>query len=55
MKYRNLILYAVSFLAFSLFTLTPLAADPSTLFQFPGSEFCRDLFQRVDSLVISQY
>ena len=55
MKYRNLIIYAVSFLALTLFLLTPLAAEPGALADFPGAEICQDLFQRVDRLVTSRF
>jgi hypothetical protein len=54
-KYRDLILYAVSFLALTLFLLTPLAADPAVLTEFPGSGFCQGLIEQADTLVISRF
>ena len=55
MKYRDLVLYAVSFLALSLFLLTPLAADPSVMTDFPGSTLCQDIYNKVDNLVVAKY
>lgn len=55
MKYRDLILYAISFLALTLFLLTPLAAEPSVLVDYPGAAFCEQLLNRAEQLVISHY
>ncbi len=55
MKYRYLILYAVSFLALTLFLLTPLAAEPNTLVNFPGASPCQELLDTVEHLVTSLY
>lgn len=55
MKYRDLILYAVSFLALTLFLLTPLAAEPNAFADFPAATLCQELFAKAEHLVISVY
>ena len=55
MKHKDLILYAVSFLALTLFLLTPLAANPGALENYPGVEICQELFQKADTLVTSRF
>ena len=55
MKYRDLILYAVSFLALTLFLLTPLAAEPNSLANFLGASLCQEPLDTAEHLVTSLY
>ncbi len=55
MKYRDLILYAVSSLALTLFLLTSLAAAPNTLANLPGASLWQGQLNTADHLVTFLY